>query len=72
MRPIKKPKGSHAERHRQIMARLDEMAFACFLRCRRGGLSEAESRNLALDDMEIRARVARERFPYRSIRMHRC
>lgn len=58
MRRRKPPAVSQVERHRQVMARLDAMAWACYLRCKRGGLSEAEARNLALDDMDIRARVA--------------
>lgn len=54
----KRPRYSQVERHREIMLRFDEMAWACYLRCIRGGLPQHTARRLALDDMDIRARVA--------------
>jgi hypothetical protein len=38
---------------------LDEIAAACFWRNRRAGLSHAEAMTIAVDDMLIRAEVAR-------------
>ena len=39
-------------------AGLDDLAIACFDRCVAGGLTLRMARNLSLDDMAIRARVA--------------